>query len=1207
METIVEELDRVFDQSIKKFSSESLKKFLSLLDLVSVQGSELHIDPLRFQKYWSHFNSDSTENLVIAIANVINTIVFYGGVVISFDDPVKLQSFLLRLIQIVQRQKSSIQLKVSIINAISSLIMNLSDRVTRTALAPLFSILTWKEFEFANFFNKETIEEFNLQKSYNSELEKYNQLKGKPKIVHDILSSYIINLINEFISHLHAENYHVALLIEILNQFSIMLSQLPTRRYTKSLFDLNIVLSIAKSKNYKDIDYLHSVKVFEYFLKFPINEFNGELISEEQQSKELTDRITRFQILASTKYQGEFDSLLFGNIIFNETDELLKELLNIDTSIIEELLLELKLRHTDDTRNNILIEYFQKPETPKEFIGKFSSLPNINSLKNIFASPLFNINQQYLSIDDFLVRNYLKTRHSIFNDILNHILKTSKRFDINTHTNNVKGSSKYGIKISNPEFLGLSSITSKELNYSTFSEASLKIDPNHFIHDNPISLKNEDILFFVQISKDFNKSQNIELNESIGIIDILPATIIDISNSKESAKSNTIKVRFDTNSLEKEELNKFNILIRLPDHFDSKFSSLNLNKFKLKLDFILKFLDFDIHHDWLLDMVLGYGCKDLGSWKNFNKNHSISIEDFNISTDLLKIALPEFDLIPDEPQTKKRKINQAIESNVFINSLSFEGDSYSFSLSSNKKSDISLNKEQARAIIESSYEGLTLVNGPNGTGKKYVASLISKSNFTNNEKTLVLSKNPSTLTELFENFDKNEKFINLDDDIENLLNLLDSKITESFTILNRFILDLNIENYLIEDQSTLIFFRSNYIESKWNEYSLLISDMSNEEIIDNYPFKNLLEFNEFIKGFSEGELVKSITEHYLKIIKTIWETETLLSISTMKNDEEKIKYLLLTLAKVIGATESTFENYMKDIGDYENVIILQATKFDDFETLNSVLFKESVKKITLFGDAKTQSPGGFVTEASNITHLKTIYGSAISLFEKFIRNGVPSINFHEVYNTRSEVIELTELKLNNNSQAAKRNPGLLHNVQIVKVEGKQVANSSNVDEAEFAIQFYNYLISINYPEEKIAIVTTTSIQAILIQEIAKKKLQLKPKVLTVIEANGLQFDYVIVSLVGIDELKGLNSKLTTGLILNATKGLYLLAEHAIISDLYKNSKKFKKLIDKSTKLEVVKNEKYESDTSQTVQKLSIFSIENTQQLIKHRQDLKYIT
>ena len=315
--------------------------------------------------------------------------------------------------------------------------------------------------------------------------------------------------------------------------------------------------------------------------------------------------------------------------------------------------------------------------------------------------------------------------------------------------------------------------------------------------------------------------------------------------------------------------------------------------------------------------------------------------------------------------------------------------------------------------------------------------------------------------------------------------------------------------------------------------------------------------------------------------------------------------------------------------EYDNIIVEEAGQILEIETFIPLLLQEPknnesrLKRVILIGDNNQLPP----VVQNNAYRL---YGNMDqSLFTRFIRTQIPTINLDYQGRSRPTIVDLYRWRYNihdlqhvlhkhENGLYYTANAGLLYEYQFINVpdhEGRgEICPSpfyyQNLAEAEYVVAMYMYMCLNGYNPEKISILTTYRGQKQLIKDIIKQKCEWNPffktplKITTVDKYQGQQNDYILLSLVRTKNIGHLRDIRRLVVALSRAKlGLYIFGRWDLYKDCFELKKSFNLLNQKPKDLCIVINESFPTERVFKEYNIPNIKIEDFKHLYRIDQEL----
>lgn len=416
-----------------------------------------------------------------------------------------------------------------------------------------FLINCFQSFEF-DFIRKECLSIINLSiLEFSSNERRKVEEENYPKLssLQSRENNFIVMLLQDFINETD-ENFK-----EKFTEFLIdLLSQLSTRKYIYILLDDYLIYLYTRNTKFSSL--------FKYYFKY---ENENTLYS-------------KFVHLQRISYKKDIKELYLNNISYIEENfkKILDHLKDEDLLYLFTKLNYPKRKYTIQEMKDYLIFLYEKNTTENKEI-----LPTEKSFKYETLIP-FKLNLQFLSIKDYLYRNFNLLHYSVINDIKTDILDIVNRM--------------------NPEVTPLGKIEFKGWHKMAMPLSQYEINGDkgtiYYNHKNQewSELKTHDIIFLLSI----NQNSQIELVRGCQVVyqQDQEGQIYTGLGDNVILKGNFRKVfvQFDSKQMSSQIDYNFNLMIKKKKK-ENNFKPIleNIEYFKPKLP------------EWLSDLYLGYGLE----------------------------------------------------------------------------------------------------------------------------------------------------------------------------------------------------------------------------------------------------------------------------------------------------------------------------------------------------------------------------------------------------------------------------------------------------------------------------------------------------------------------------------------------------------------------------------------------------------------------
>lgn len=464
-----------------------------------------------------------------------------------------------------------------------------------------------------------------------------------------------------------------------------------------------------------------------------------------------------------------------------------------------------------------------------------------------------------------------------------------------------------------------------------------------------------------------------------------------------------------------------------------------------------------------------------------------------------------------------------------------------------KTNQVRFTPVQVEAIMSGTQPGLTVIVGPPGTGKTDVATQIINNIYHDfpSQRTLLIAHSNQALNQLF------QKITNLDIDERHLLRLghgeedLETDVSYSKHGRVESFLD-NRGRYLAEVDrlaanfqapgahgnscETAGYFNSVYVIPAWSKFW----DLANTEyvsllgIIASFPFHQYFSNapQPLFPSESSKEQILDVARGCQRHVEKIFaELEDIRPFEILRTSRDKANYLLIKEARIIAMTSTHAAIRRQEIADlgfhYDNVIMEEAAQITEIENFIPLALQNPkdgqlpLQRVVLCGDHLQNSPVVQNLAFRQFANLEQ------SLFLRFVRLGVPTINLDHQGRARPSIAELYKWrypKLENlpnvlsETEYLRANAGFRYDYQFIDVPDYKKTGESqptphyfqNLGEAEYAVAIYQYMRLLGYPASKISILTTYAGQRALIRDVlghrcAKNRLFGLPRLVTTVD------------------------------------------------------------------------------------------------------------
>lgn len=613
--------------------------------------------------------------------------------------------------------------------------------------------------------------------------------------------------------------------------------------------------------------------------------------------------------------------------------------------------------------------------------------------------------------------------------------------------------------------------------------------------------------------------------------------------------------------------------------------------------------------DWLENTILGYYSPNNDDTDNDDIDMGskyIDLYDTFINESHIKAVYPNIKIAYDEGDVTK--VNQ--DQGGWYYRLSKRKDEVigyrpPSSLVARPRNSVPFTAAQVGAISAAMEGGggLTLVEGPPGTGKTDVAVQIVSNLYRSKgaSRILVITKSNNALNQIF------EKLVALDVDERHCLRLghgeRSLETTRDFSprgrvdhILERRLAILRAIDALAvslgvpeheaysETCEAALLFRRLYVLPRWesfnrinnnnlNNNNLNNNNINNNNINNNNVNNNIIEFP-FAKFFGQYFAGRDYSfEECWEYLESLFsELRELRPFELLRSGADRVNYLLTHEARVIAMTATYAALRRRDLQTLgfscDAIVMEEAGQILEVETfVPLVLLRPAHSRVVMIGDHRQLPP------VVKCPALRSACRFDQSMFARLVRLGVPTHILDAQGRSRESLAALyswaypgglrtlPSLLVDPRFAATSGNPGFARVFQLVDVMDAREAEPvphfyQNVAEAEFLVHTYIYMRLLGYPRESIAILTTYNGQRSLLREVVAERC-CKTQVLrdivgapayvgTVDKFQGRQADYVLLSLVRTEALGHVRDPRRLVVALSRARlGLYVFGSKAL--------------------------------------------------------------
>eukprot|EP01133_Synstelium_polycarpum_P013350 gene13350-15703_t len=1210
---------------------------------------------------WPNFSADATDAHVWSIVAMINQKAKEG---LPAFEHLHLNEALFPALfdRIINLPRSdSMLLNSHLVRFLSNAFYSLEDAMLRAECLKIVSYPMWLHLSARRFDNELIDLTPPLQKKLNI-LRKKHQETIYTSFMSNLMKAFIttineLPIDSEIASHIDEVRYCERFLDLMID----LVSQITTRRFFFAVLDdLHLLVHVRESAFVKSAlpeakPLNEMTKILEFYLHFPINNFTGEALTNEQVISKHYFKIQSLQKIVFKEFE-EIKELALQNVSMVENKENLQRIFGgMTEERLHKLCDRLALMDETDAGNKafmvaVLLATFRKRRSHKETMASLSLYPTERDLwedelvgtdvsyRNERALALPKLGLQYLSFQDYLFRNYFLRRieaaSEIRADVEDAVRRLSpkigedgdtvytgwSRMALPLHTSRVT-------TVSNPRVGEMA--PSKVVAQITYSLASVK---QANVREEWDSLREHDVLFLVSIvpvvplsGRAAIPSATTPFPATYGVKSVRGCSVLDTVDEKgDRIDPNDPKQRrHGSQRFVRVLLDAAQYTTDLTNQAGSLYDSLNIvvrrkpteNNFKAIQETIVSLVNSDnAMPDWLASTFLGYPSDSTS-----NTHSSVFLHDTILSKEHLLSAVENVELATgsDAPP-------YAIERHADGKTIAT---SYKVPGGQKNTGKVQFTRAQVDAISRGTSEGLTLIVGPPGTGKTDVAVQIVTNLYHAHptQRTLLITHSNNALNQLF------DKIYSRDISERHLLRLghghsqlaatgkadftragrIDHMLAARINMLARVELlakTLGVIADVGASCETAAHFFTFDISPRYRAY---------ETAATGTPFPFAAFFS------AEGApALQEPSECWRQITALFDELAECRAFELLKGASDRFNYLLLKQSRIVAMTcthAALRRGELARLGfAFDNILMEEAGQIADVEAfialqLQAPAFSERnrLRRLVLIGDHNQLPPVVKNAALQRFSHLDQ------SLFGRLIRLGVPHIQLDAQGRSRASIAELFNFRykgLTNipSADSTIANTGFFYETQIVNVdESHGLGGESepmphfyqNLAEAEYIVATFQYMRLLGHPAESITMLTTYNGQKELLRNIVQQKCKNNPlfgsphKITTVDKTKSYGH---------IRDLRRLIVAMS-----RARLGLYIFCNRLFFRNCYETITVFSKFMT-SDKLVLVPNEIYPTirqrlentftDTPDVAGKdLETFTIENVahmQQLVK---------
>ncbi|OUM62471.1 hypothetical protein PIROE2DRAFT_25518, partial [Piromyces sp. E2] len=369
---------------------------------------------------------------------------------------------------------------------------------------------------------------------------KYKKSNSEAKETIDFQRNFFVNLFKIFITILNsiplqgeAPLYSISFCERFLELLIDLETQLPTRRFFNILLnDLHIIPLCYDSNLAKHTEniilFIQLLDILKFYSQFEINDFTGYSLSDGDMTKMHYSNIKQLQLIAFSKFSDELKELALSNVGKIENRNILKKYIDdLDEETLHELCEEVGIRvnsfidekqlYSEDLLKEVFISKYEKRPSQIERINEMPLYPDENTIfdeslvpptpnfQNIHCLAIPKLNLQFLTLHDYLLRNFnlfrLESAFEIRQDIEDVIKRLGATYDADQQKTVFSGWSRMAVEIVSFNIIEIGPPKLGE-NKPSYIKADVEIDTKKFtdsIRKEWDSLRPHDILFLLDV------------------------------------------------------------------------------------------------------------------------------------------------------------------------------------------------------------------------------------------------------------------------------------------------------------------------------------------------------------------------------------------------------------------------------------------------------------------------------------------------------------------------------------------------------------------------------------------------------------------------------------------------------------------------------------------------------------------------------------
>lgn len=386
---------------------------------------------------WPKYNDEASNNhvLLLAIFSHAKRRADLQSWVLFEDRPDEFSSLYKRILSLSLDSSLPIASRLAVLNFIIGSFQSLEKDFVRKECAPLVSIAIWHSLHSDDARTRAIEMSASRRKAWKAAQKRFDAANPQGQARVKFERSWLYAIVLDFLSRINASTSSSLDLVyceRFLELLCDLTSQLPTRRYTNTLFkDLNVLPVLKRSRMYQKPDnalFRDLAQLLDHFQGFSIDEGEGTEVTSQAVQSAHHAALAELQRVAFKHFENKLKVLALSNYAsIDKREELEQSFVSLTDAEVEHLCQLLCFRTAYPSTAaiptgralwlQILLDSFERPTDSRDVIRQLSISPTEDSLyneKNLqhdsydgsrpLALPKLNL--QYLSLTDFMWRSF---------------------------------------------------------------------------------------------------------------------------------------------------------------------------------------------------------------------------------------------------------------------------------------------------------------------------------------------------------------------------------------------------------------------------------------------------------------------------------------------------------------------------------------------------------------------------------------------------------------------------------------------------------------------------------------------------------------------------------------------------------------------------------------------------------------------------------